>query len=269
MTIELNLWPMMTVEPGDPLPGRAALQALQSGTLALVVLRNRLPGSALVATQQMLARYRTAAAVNRYSNATLTTFGPYLARHLRDPGEYFARAGEADVLFPDPQTDLRQNVRDLLREAFGLRSVSVAAESDGRCYAGGVVRLHADGVCNPLHNDHIARDAAHSGLVLGGLRAQLSCVTCLQECTFGGELRHYKRLWHPADERFKANGLGYDAAVVEGVPCLTFKPQTGDVYIMNPVHYHEIAAVGGAERQTLGFFFGLMTEDANDVVAWS
>jgi hypothetical protein len=263
-------WPKLIIGSTNPLPGRDALAALRDGTLGLVVLRGWLSENGLAHAREMLDRYRAAAAVNRYDNATLTTFGPYLARHLDRPQEYFRRAGEADVLFPDARLDLRRQARELLRRAFQMHSLEVAAEPDGRRYAGGVVRLHPDGVSNPLHNDHIARDAAQTGLLLAGLRSQFSCVVCLQECTVGGELHLYRRMWQPADERFKVvGGLGYHDGVVAGAARLTFKPQTGDVYVMNPVNYHAIAAVGGAERRTLGFFFGPMTEEMRDLVAWS
>jgi hypothetical protein len=260
----------LIVGPTDPLPGRAALAALRAGTLGLVVFRDRMPGPALASCQAALVAQRLAAGENRYPNATLTTFGPYLARHLGDPSPYFQRAHEADVLFPDPRTDLRMAARDLLRRGFELRSIQVPAEPDGRRYAAGVVRLNADGVSTPIHNDHIARDAAGTGLLLAGLRSQFSCVVCIQECTCGGELLLYRRQWQPSDERFKRSGwLGYDARVVADAPLLAFKPRTGDVYVMNPVNYHGIAAVRGAERQTLGFFFGHLTDDLADAVAWS
>jgi len=263
-------WAALIAGPDDALPGRDALASLRAGTLGLVVLRDRLRPATLAAGQSAVAAWRAAADDNRYPNATLTTLGPYLARHLQDPAEYFRRTGEADGLFPNPRHDLRREARDLLRRALGLRSLAVAVEPDGRRYAAGVVRLHADGVSTPVHNDHIARDAAGTGLLVAKVRSQFSCVVCLEECTRGGELLLYRRPWQPDDERFKSAGwLGYDEGVVAGAPSLTFKPQTGDVYVMNPTNYHAIAAVGGAERRTLGFFFGHLSDDLADPVAWS
>jgi hypothetical protein len=254
----------------DQRPGRAALEALRDNRLGLVRFRQALDPASLPACQAAIVQRRTQAEVNRYVNGTLTTFGVYLARHLKNPTDYFDRAAHGDILFPRPRTDLRMQVRRLLSDAFALRSLNVAVEPDGRPYASAIVRLHADGVSNPLHNDHIARDAAGTGLVLAGLRHQFSCVVCLQECTLGGELELYRKLWLPADERFKVPaGLGYDEGVVAGCERLTFKPATGDVYVMNPKNYHAIAAVRGAERRTLGFFFGFFEDRCEDSVAWS
>lgn len=269
MTTATIDWTVHTHPPGTRMPGRTGLAALRDGRVGLFRLPGHLDPAALAQLQTELDRRRGDATVNRYSNADLTTFGPYLAKHLRSPADYFTLARTADDLFPNPVLDLRAQVRRTLAEAFGLDSLEVATEADDRRYAAAVVRLHADGVCNPLHNDHIARDAAGTGLRVGGVRSQFSCVVCLQECTVGGELELYRKLWEPADERFKiAGGLGYDAGVVAGADRITFKPHTGDIYVMNPVHYHAINTVGGDERRTLGFFFGFESDDLRAGIAW-
>lgn len=91
-------------------------------------------------------------------------------------------------------------MRERLREVLGLRSLAPAREPDGRCYCECIVRIHADGVRNPLHNDSIMRDAAETCIRLAHLEEQLSCVVCLQECDSGGELYHDRKKWHPNDE---------------------------------------------------------------------
>ncbi|MGK5641967.1 2OG-Fe(II)-dependent halogenase WelO5 family protein [Streptomyces sp. URMC 126] len=129
--------------------------------------------------------------------------------------------------------------------------------------------IHADGVRDPLHNDNIMRDAAGTGIVLADLARQLSCVVCLQECDEGGELRIYRRPWEPQDETFKIDGgLGYDEGVVEGHPGHEFKPQAGDVYVINPMQYHSIEQVSGSDRITMGFFLGFADEKLGSAVVW-
>ncbi|CAM5734858.1 hypothetical protein SALBM311S_01158 [Streptomyces alboniger] len=54
---------------------------------------------------------------------------------------------------------LPARVRAAVRDTFGLHDLQPARNPDGRGYGEAVIRLHADGVRNPLHNDHIARDA--------------------------------------------------------------------------------------------------------------
>src|SRR5438270_8339776 len=106
-------WGMASFAPGQN-PGRAALEALRDNRLGLVRLREALNPASLAACQAAIAARRGEAEVNGYVNGTLTTFGVYLARHLKNPSVYFDRAGTVDALFPRPETDLRAQVRRLL-----------------------------------------------------------------------------------------------------------------------------------------------------------
>lgn len=205
---------------------------------------------------------------NTYSNATLHTVGPYLARGLSNLPDYFSRAGELDKVFGSQSADPRLVVRNAVRRAIGLTSLDPLRELDGRRYAEAVVRLHRNGAANPLHNDLIARDAASSGLRVAAAVGQLSAVYCLQECTAGGELVHYRRQWRPEDERHKVAGrLGYNAAIVEGTPAATFRPQANDLYVMDPRNYHEILPVSGRTRVTMGSF--ILTFEDEPSCGWS
>lgn len=265
-----NSWKSNAVRIGEPLPGRDGMRALCDGTTALFVFKDMLDHSRLAACQEAIESQRRQATVSGYVNGSLTTIGPYLNRYLSNTSEYFERAGESGNLFPNPHTDLRSQVRQLLVNAFDMERLEVAVQGVGQQYSPAVVRLHADGMSNPLHNDKIVRDAAGSELVLARLKHQLSCIVCINECTSGGELRHYRHRWHPDDEKFKIpNGLGYYDDVVAGAECLTFRPSTGDVYVMNPTYYHSINEVAGAERRTLGFFFGFFDDCLTEAVCWS
>jgi hypothetical protein len=233
------------------------------------VLRGLLPDALFADNRARLEPLFGTARTTEYVNGSLTTIGPYLAKYLDDPDGYFAAAKEADALLGDVGFNLGERIRAALREVLGLRELEPATEADGRGYAPFVVRIHADGVRNPLHNDNIMRDAAGTGIVLEHLAYQLSCVVCLQECDGGGELGIYRRPWEPADERFKIpGGLGYEHGVVEGAPGHEFKPAAGDVYLLNPTQYHEIARVSGDTRLTLGFFLGFPDERLDTAMVW-
>ena len=75
------------------------------------------------------------AAVTRYPNGSLTTYGPYLARYLTSTDAYFARADATDRLFHNPALDLRTQVRETLSQAFAMQSFEVAHEPGVRRYA--------------------------------------------------------------------------------------------------------------------------------------
>ncbi|MGW9436190.1 2OG-Fe(II)-dependent halogenase WelO5 family protein [Streptomyces sp. NPDC055607] len=249
--------------------GPEPLRRLSAGETAVIRLRGLLePPDFDRARRRALDLLGSASTVN-YSNGSLTTVGPYLAAHLDRLDPYFEQSARANRRMADAGFDLPARVRAALRRTFGLESLQPAREPDGRAYGEAVIRLHADGVRNPLHNDHIARDAQGTGLSLAGVVRQLSCVVCLQECDGGGELITYAKPWEPRDERWKVpTELGYRAGVVEGVPRHVFRPQTYDVYLINPTHYHEIEEVHGATRTTLGFFLGFTDDTLTRAVAW-
>ncbi len=257
------------VERGQTL-GTDVVGRLVNGDVSVVVLRDLLPKEVFATNRERIKTQFARASTTRYINGALTTIGPYLARFLSNPDAYFRESKETNDLFREIGFDLGTRVRERLKEVLGLRSFEPAREPDGRIYAESIVRIHADGVRNPLHNDNIMRDAADIGIRVAHLKQQLSCVVCLQECDTGGELYHYRKKWHPDDEVYKIKGgLGYDEEVVRGYACDVFKPQTGDVYLLNPTYYHAIERVGGADRLTMGFFIGLPGNALDEAVVWS
>lgn len=267
---EATAWDRVVVDlAAGARPNADLLRRLVTGDVPVVVLRGLLPTDAFAENRARLEPLFGTAHTTDYVNGSLTTIGPYLAKYLDDPDGYFAAAKEADALLGSVDFDLGDRIRTALREALGLRELAPASEPDGRAYAPFVVRIHADGVRNPLHNDNIMRDAAGTGIALESLTHQLSCVVCLQECDGGGELGIYRKPWNPADEKFKIpGGLGYESAVVENVPRHKFKPAAGDVYLLNPTQYHEIARVSGDTRLTLGFFLGFPDDRLDTALVW-
>lgn len=262
-------WKMVTLDPDSEKLGKDLLRGLIDGTYSVVVIRGLLPDAEFSESRKRINQLFDQAVTTRYANSTLTTVGPYLAKNIGRMGDYFQEARKAGKLTEAVSFDLARRTRDALRETLGLTSFEPAAEPDGQRYAESNVRIYADGIRTPLHNDNIMRDAAGRGLVVSRLRHQLSCVVCIQECDEGGELRAYQKAWEPADERYKiVDGFGYNESVVDGVPRQDFKPRVGDVYLLNPTFYHSIEKVTGSDRVTMGFFFGFYDDELSAGVTW-
>ena len=249
--------------------GAALLKGLVDGDIPVLVLRGLLPAPVFAANRDRIVPLFDQAATTRYANGSLTTIGPYLAKHLGDPQAYFAEAAQAEALTASVGFDLAARTRAALAELLGLRSFEPTVEPDGRRYAEQNVRIYQDAIRTPLHNDNMMRDAAGTGLLLAELSYHLSCVVCIQECDEGGELEIHHRVWQSSDEDYKViGGLGYDDAVVAGARSCRFKPEAGDVYLLNPTQYHSIERVGGQDRVTMGFFFGFFDSALTDASAW-
>lgn len=246
------------------------LDDIVTARVPLLVLRNFLTPEARQQAVDDVERCREHIHVSHYSNGALTTLGPYLAKYTAAPENYFTEMHNIQPTLPASLTELRQAVYGWVQRALKLDSLQTAHEPELGEYAGSIVRFHADGVANPLHNDHIVRDAAGTGLAVTEILHQLSCVVCLQECNSGGTLRIYKKKWQPDDENFKTPGeLGYPDQVCKGSEVCEFTPRSGDIYIFNPAYYHEIDRISGTTRITMGFFFGLTDKKMKRAIAWS
>ncbi|ROO50963.1 hypothetical protein EDC02_5825 [Micromonospora sp. Llam0] len=269
MSTQTASWDRVVRQIGVDSIDNGLLRQLIDGDIAVLVLRGLLPDELFEQQRERAMSLYDRAATTYYTNGKLTTIGSYVAKHLTDVDDYFTAAREMNALAADTSFTIADDVRAAMADALGLQEMTVAAEPDGRRYAGTVVRIHPDGVANPMHNDKIMRDAAGLGLVVSDLTYQLSCVICLQECVSGGELKIYAKQWEQADERFKIpGGLGYEYGVVAGVPAHEFKPQAKDVYLINPTYYHEILEVTGDDRLTVGFFAGFHGEALDRAITW-
>jgi hypothetical protein len=262
-------WSCLSLSSENPSANRKALQDLVDARTAILRLEGFFAPNQLKSLRERIRAKKSLAQVTRYVNGSLTTFGPYLAKHLSDLSHYFENAGEIQRIFGDDFA-LDREVRSMICDHFGLEKLESALDIRRGPYAPCIIRIHGNGIANPLHNDNIMRDGAKSGLTVAALTNQLSCVVCIQECTSGGELKHYQKQWEPSDERYKISaGLGYDAQVVAGASSVTFRPQEGDIYLINPTHYHEILTTYGQDRITMGFFFGFTNPGLTTAIAWS
>ena len=194
------------VMPAEPM----WLEEVVSAKISVLVFRGFLPPDINLSLVSDLQRCAEWVRVSRYLNATLTTLGPYLAKYTSCPGEYFRQVSEFQPLLPQSLVSMKNNVCQLVKQWFQLKSLETAVEPVWGEYAGSIVRFHENGIANPLHNDNISRDAVGTELVVTKIAQQLSCVVCLQECTSGGVLRIFKKKWRVEDEYFKVKcELGY------------------------------------------------------------
>lgn len=263
-------WGQVVINAGSPLSDKRLLQQLVDQEISVIVIKDLLSEVLLHKGLEFIFSHYEKKTASRYHNGTLTTIGPYLVRHLSDLPHYFSQAGTMNEVFANSDFDLRRITQLRLRSLLGLSRLEVEREPDGRQYADSIIRIHGDGVANPLHNDNIMRDAAQSGLKLAKLKHQLSCVVCVQECDRGGEFVTYRKRWEPADEKFKVkDGLGYDGGVIVGAERDVFRPHQGDVYLINPTNYHEIERVSGKDRVTLSFFIGFYDDSLEQAILWS
>jgi hypothetical protein len=246
------------------------LDDIVTARVPLLVLRDFLTPARCEAVVDDLMLCREKIRETQYPNGSLTTLGPYLAKHTAAPGNYFSELRDLKPILPSSLSQLRDTIYDWVRHALKLESLQTAHQPEQGEYAGSIVRFHANGVANPLHNDNIVRDAADANLVVTKILHQLSCVVCLQACNTGGALRIYNKKWSPEDERFKTPGeLGYQSAVTALTETCEFTPKRGDIYLFNPAYYHEIDRVEGDTRVTMGFFFGLTDKKMKHAIAWS
>jgi hypothetical protein len=254
---------------GARAPEKGLMEGLASGDHAIVVLKGLIPEAEFGRDRERILGLFDRAVTTSYSNGRLTTVGPYLAKFAGDRPAYFAAAAEAAATTAEAGIDLARRTRGRLAEVLGLAGFEPAAEPDGTRFADHNIRIYADDVETPLHNDNIMRDMAGDPLSLNALTSHFSCVVCVQECDSGGHLELYRKPWEPDDEQYKIRGgFGYDTAVVDGVESLRFKPETGDVYLFDPTQYHAIERVAGRERVTLGFFFGFRDAAPDEAIAW-
>lgn len=241
-----------------------------TGHTMLLVLRGFLHKNTIrLIVRDVLAHHENIT-TSHYTNASLTTLGPYLAKYFSNPREYFSESRAQQSQYGHSLIGIRRFTYEILRRTLMLDCLKTAFEPGLGEYSGSIIRFHADGVSNPLHTDNVFRDGSRSGLAVTAIKHQLSCVVCLQECTQGGMLRIHQKKWEPLHERFKVKGeLGYREEVINGSEVCDFYPQQGDIYVFNPNYYHQIFPVSGTTRITMGFFFGIVDDGMKKAIAWS
>ncbi|SDZ01658.1 hypothetical protein SAMN04487939_11219 [Lysobacter sp. yr284] len=262
-------WDRVVYQADGSVIGSQPLRGLIDGDYPVVLLKGLLSEELLSSGREKISQLYDSALITPYVNGSLTLIGTFLVKYLHNVNEYFSAAKGAEDRAQAVGFDLARQARSKLQHALGLKRFEVASETDGRQYASSNVRICKNDIDTPLHNDNIMRDGASSQLVLAKLRHQLSCVVCVQGTGDGGELSIYRKPWSPADEAYKvSNGLGYDLGVVKDVPVHRFRPQTGDVYLLNPTYHHAVERVRGIDRITLGFFFGFFDDRLEEGVTW-
>ena len=246
------------------------LDDIVTARVPLLVLRGFLTPTATTEVVKDVMQCRQKIALTYPCPNVSTTLGACLEKYTSVPENYFTELRDIQPMLPDTLLTLREQVYDWVKKVLKLESLQTAQEPELGPYSAAIVRLHSDGVAQPLHHHDIVRDAASSGLAVSQILHQLSCVVCLQTDDSSGALRIYNKKWQAEDEGFKTPGeQGYQNTVVQHCETCEFSPRRGDIYLFNPAYYHETGRVSGDTRMTMDFFFGLTDKKMKHAIAWS
>ena len=160
--------------------------------------------------------------------------------------------------------DPRVSMQYLLSLIFAKNTI--LAKENNSNYSKGVFRFHDS---NESFNVH--RDSAHyeaTDYSVSNFPLQFSAVLHLQQAECGGELILYRKIWEKDDEKYRSPYFGYSENVINKIESIKIKPETGDIVIINPIHYHKISKIKGKyDRISVGFFFAPTVDDT--LVCWA
>lgn len=196
--------------------------------------------------------------------------GIFLLAYLNNKLGYFLDAKNSSDNIPslfERFDDPREKIKIIISKFLNTRSIQVAKES-GQEYSCGVIRIHEEGDCAPLHRDNAKFEARQ--FVVSKFKSQLSCIFHIQHSEAGGELLIYNKRWSVSDEKYREADFGYSPKLVSDViQCCKINPESGDLIILNPIYYHEILPVRGKlPRITLGMFVAF-SHSFQKAVMWS
>ena len=78
----------------------------------------------------------------------------------------------------------------------------------------------------------------------------------------------YRKIWKHSDEKYRTPYFGYSEKVVHDIESIKIKPETGDIVIITPIHYHAISKIKGKKyRISKGFFFA--PTDEQTLTCWA
>ncbi len=201
-----------------------------------------------------------------YGSGEVKKVGVFLTAFPTKKRQYFIDAKKAEKTLTHilGHSDPRKKIHELLSKLFA-KKVDIAKEGRKR-YASAIIRIHENGDPAPLHRDNVNFEA--KGFSVIDCKHQLSCVLHIQEPERGGELVIYKRLWRESDEKFRSGGFGYSSNVIQNdTQMAVIKPETGNLVIINPNHFHQIQTIRGRSgRIILGMFAGIKNQK---IVTWS
>jgi hypothetical protein len=193
----------------------------------------------------------------------------YQYRWTKTKAEFLADVpqAQADVqaVFDASGFNPLQRMIDLLRSHW-LSPVTIANEG-GHPYFAGIVRSTCDKI--DLHADWAPINSPD--YAIGAIDGQLGWNFFAEESLSGGHTNVYNNPWDPdvvVGEIPRSYGL--ERKLTDGAPCLTYRPNAGDVVIFNTRNPHEIApgkARPGGSRVSIGSFIGRMPDGS--LVLWA
>lgn len=192
-------------------------------------------------------------------------FGPTLNEYC-DGGNlraaYWDAASAANRTWTARFADL--GVRDHIRTQLGSASHTTVGPAcvHGRPMYWPIVREISSGTL--LHWDDISREYS-DGLFDEPIISQFAVNIFITAPRIGGELRIWRRTWHPDDER-KRHAFGYCSSLVTETPDLVIQAKRGDAVIFHPAHYHDVAPSSDDRRVTISLFLGIV---GDGLVTWS
>uniref|UniRef100_UPI001C2FE072 proline hydroxylase n=1 Tax=Streptomyces sp. TRM64462 TaxID=2741726 RepID=UPI001C2FE072 len=134
----------------------------------------------------------------------------------------------------------------------------------GRAVFGGTLREANAGML--MHYDDVNREFP-DGLFDQDVVAQLAFNLYVSVPAAGGATSVWRRRWEPGDEGHR-EAYGFLPSAVEGHQRVDLPPHVGDALLINPVHFHAVAAgTGPGRRIAFAFFLGLTTKGR--LVVWS
>ena len=200
----------------------------------------------------------------------LEHLGPFLMSYTTKKDEYFNQVekfqNSLKMIFSGHDIP-SERICKTLQKIFPTAEIALAKDSE-RNFSPFVIRIHKKGHSIPIHKDHVGYEGKEYSV--SKMKHQLSCVLHLQESEIGGELIIYNKNWKKNDERFRNIDFGYSKDVVlDEASCRLSKVESGDLVIINPIHYHEVTTIkGNVPRITLGMFLGF-SESKNKIVSWA
>ena len=248
----------------------ATLRALMAGEIPAIRLRKF---AATDECRRLCDAIRGAGGVGRPATTSpMNLIGCNFSNHTGEKAEYFAE-GDTSYLQVGQLTaaaacDPLQRVLERLR-AVWPRRVDIATEPGfGRYFAGGI-KTRTEG--SHLHYDFAHHTAPDYGI--GAVVDQLGWNLYLELPTNTGHTIIYNYRV-PRDGgamgRGNAKGLGLDRLLIEGAEPLTFRPDVGDVVVINTRNPHEIIIdhlPAGEWRAQTSSFIGRLPDDG--LVLWS
>ena len=249
----------------------ADVEALTSNNLTML-FENRIPfirvvGFATEGECALLASKAMSIGFDRYQDVDppIDRIGCTVFEYDGLPSDaYFAECANAKAIQRSIFRDSFDPVNRLIDRLRTITNkyVDIAEDADRKYYAGLIRRIEKG---THLHIDFAPVE--QSGWSICHVRHQLAWNLYLRVSEDRGGITHvYERQYREGDQLSRSGRYGYDRYVVEGSARASYKPNTGDLMIINTKNFHEVEATRG-DRMTVTSALGVT--DVGNLVLWS